>query len=97
MNRMLLREARNESKRLKYEFPEYKVNGQVCQYYSYYSCITCEKHVYDKLDRIFCDGCHLWTHRWCARVSKLEYVCLKILLKHGTVNTARKTCSLFFI
>ena len=76
MNRMLLREARNESKRLKYEFPEYKVNGQVCQYYSYYSCITCEKHVYDKLDRIFCDGCHLWTHRWCARVSKLEYKCL---------------------
>ena len=29
MNRMLLREARKESKRLKSEFPGYKVNGQV--------------------------------------------------------------------
>ena len=29
MNRMLLREARKESKRLKYEFPGYTVNGQV--------------------------------------------------------------------
>ena len=29
MNRMLLREARKESKRLKYEFPGYIVNGQV--------------------------------------------------------------------
>ena len=29
MNRILLREARKESKRLKYEFPGYTVNGQV--------------------------------------------------------------------
>ena len=29
MNRMLLREARKESKRLKFEFPGYTVNGQV--------------------------------------------------------------------
>ena len=29
MNRMLLRKARKESKRLKYEFPGYTVNGQV--------------------------------------------------------------------
>ena len=29
MNRMSLREARKESKRLKYEFPGYTVNGQV--------------------------------------------------------------------
>ena len=29
MNRMLPREARKESKRLKYKFPGYKVNGQV--------------------------------------------------------------------
>ena len=29
MNRMLLRETRKESKRLKYEFPGYTVNGQV--------------------------------------------------------------------
>ena len=29
MNRMLVREARTESKRLKYEFPGYTVNGQV--------------------------------------------------------------------
>ena len=29
MNRMLLRESRKESKRLKYEFPGYTVNGQV--------------------------------------------------------------------
>ena len=28
MNRMLLREARKESKRLKYEFPGYTVNGK---------------------------------------------------------------------
>lgn len=37
---------------------------------------TYEKHVYDKQGRIFCDGCNVWTHRWCARVSKLEYKCL---------------------
>ena len=29
MNRMLLREARTKSKRLKYELPGHKVNGQV--------------------------------------------------------------------
>ena len=29
MNRMFLREARKESKRLKYGFPGYTVNGQV--------------------------------------------------------------------
>ena len=29
MNRMLLEEARKESKRFKYEFPGYAVNGQV--------------------------------------------------------------------
>ena len=29
LNRMLLREARKESKTLKYEFPGYTVNGQV--------------------------------------------------------------------
>ena len=29
MNRMLLGEARKESKRFKYEFPGYAVNGQV--------------------------------------------------------------------
>ena len=48
----------------------------ICQYCSHCSCITCEKHVYDKQDGIFCDDCNLWTHRWCARVSKLEYKCL---------------------
>lgn len=37
---------------------------------------TYEKHVYDKQGRIFCDGCNVWIHRWCARVSKLEYKCL---------------------
>ena len=29
MKRMLLRESRKESKRLKYEFPGYIVNGQI--------------------------------------------------------------------
>ena len=45
----------------------------LCQYYSHYSCITFEKHVYDKQDGIVCVCCNLWTHQWCARVSKLEY------------------------
>ena len=48
----------------------------ICQYCSHYSCITCEKQVYDKQHGIFCDGCNLWTHRWCARLSKLECKCL---------------------
>ena len=48
----------------------------ICQYSSHYSCITCEKHVYDKEGGIFCDGCNLWSHGWCARVSKLEHKCL---------------------
>ena len=48
----------------------------ICQYCSHYPCITCQKHVYDKQDGFFCDGCNLWTHRWCTRVSKLEYKCL---------------------
>ena len=47
-----------------------------CQYCSHYSSITCEKHVYDKQDGTFCDGRNLSTHRWCDRVSKLEYKCL---------------------
>ena len=48
----------------------------ICQYCSRYSCITCDRHVYDKQDGIFCDDCNIWTHRRCARVSKLEYKCL---------------------
>ena len=29
--------------------------------------------MHDKQDGIFCDGCNLSTHRWCARVSKLVF------------------------
>ena len=32
--------------------------------------------MYDNQDGSICDGCNIWTHRWCARVSKLEYICL---------------------
>ena len=41
-----------------------------------FSCITCEKHVYDKQDGILCNRCNLWTVRWCHMVSKLEDECL---------------------
>ena len=67
----------------------------ICQYCSQYSGISCEKHVYDKKGGIFCDGCDLWTHRWRAGGSKLECKWLKNLLKHGTVKSTRKACSLF--
>ena len=35
----------------------------IFQYCSHCSRITCEKHVHDKQDEIFCDACNLWTHR----------------------------------
>ena len=69
----------------------------ICQYCSHYPCISYEKHVYDKLDGIFCDGCNLWTHRWCARVSKLEYKCLtEKSVETWSCKNCKKSMFLFF-
>ena len=75
---MLLRETRMGSKRLKYEFPGYTVKGQVRVIL--FASIAHATHVL--LVRSICRtnkmeffGCNLWMHRWCARVSKLEYKC----------------------
>ena len=45
----------------------------VCQYCSDFRCISCNKHVYDKQEGIFCDGHYFWVHRKCAKMKKNEY------------------------
>ena len=44
----------------------------LCQYCSDFRCISCNKHVYDKQEGIFCDGCCFWIHRKCAKIKKNE-------------------------
>ena len=51
--------------------------GFICQYCSHIitHALLVRSNVHDKQAGLFCNGCNLWTHRWCARVSKLEYKC----------------------
>ena len=71
-----------------------------CQYCSHYSCTTFEKHGYNKQYGFFCDGFNLWTHRWCARVSKLKYKCLtekSVEPCYCKKYKKSKACSLFYL
>ena len=59
------------------QYLSYK-NGKkdfICQYCTDYSCLKCDKNVYDR-DRqpgILCNICNLWVHRSCAGISKKKY------------------------
>ena len=57
------------------QYLSYK-NGKkdfICQYCTDYSCLKCDKHVYDRQPGILCNICNLWVHRSCAGISKKEY------------------------
>ena len=38
-----------------------------------YSCLKCDKHVYDRRPGILYNKCNLWVHRSYAGISKKEY------------------------
>ena len=50
-----------------------KKKDLICKYCPDYSCLKCDKHVYDQQPGIFCNICNLWVHRSCAGISKKEY------------------------
>ena len=57
------------------EFLSYK-NGKkdfICQYCTDYSCLKCDKHVYDRQPGILCNICNLWVYSSCAGIDKKEY------------------------
>ena len=59
----------------KNDFTVYKKGEKnfVCQYCMDFRCMSCNKHVYDKQQGIYCDGCCVWIHRKCAKINKNEY------------------------
>lgn len=65
------------------------------QYFSHYSCITAEKHAYDK--KVFPDESNLWSHRSCAKVSKLEQKYLTKHLAETWYCKTRRLCPLFYL
>ena len=57
------------------QYLSYK-NGKkdfICQYCTDYSCLKCDKHVYDRQPGFLCNICNAWVHRSCAGISKKEY------------------------
>ena len=61
-----------------------KNKNYVCQCCTEYTCLRCNRHVYDKQDGIYCDGCNFCVHRTCANLSRKEY---ENLQKYGSDET----------
>ena len=63
-----------------------------CRFCTNYSCLNCSQ------ERIQDDGCDLWIHTECAKVTKksiMNYY-IPVLLIQGSVTLVRKICSFFF-
>ena len=45
----------------------------ICQYCEDYTCLACNKHVYDWQEGVLCDCCEQWIDRKCARLAKQKY------------------------
>lgn len=54
------------------DFKTGKINF-VCQYCADYSCLTSDKHIYDKRDGAQCDYCNFWIHMKRDRLSTEKY------------------------
>ena len=44
-----------------------------CVYCTNYSCLKCDKHIYDNVDSVCCDKCDKWIHKTCANISDKKY------------------------
>ena len=41
-----------------------------CIYCTNYSCLKCDKHIYDNIDSVCCDKCDKCIHKTCAKISE---------------------------
>ena len=44
-----------------------------CIYCKNYSCLKCDKHIFDNVDSVCCDKCDKWIHKTCANISDKNY------------------------
>ena len=44
-----------------------------CIYCKNYSCLKCDKHIFDNVDSVCCDKCDKWIHKNCANISDKNY------------------------
>ncbi len=44
-----------------------------CAYCKNFKCTSCNKHVYDNQQGIWCDDCNFWTHLKCTKLNLTEY------------------------
>ena len=45
----------------------------ICQYCEDYTCLACNKHVYDWKEGVLSDCCEQWIHGKCARLTRQKY------------------------
>ena len=44
-----------------------------CIYCTNYSCLICDKHIYDNVDSVCYDKCNKWIHKTCANIRDKKY------------------------